>query len=65
MDSALLTSFVLLVATAALVFFLVRHALAFHKVVVRGEHFINTHPLLDIAAVLVFTGGFILTNTIG
>jgi hypothetical protein len=39
--------------------------LAFHRVVVKGERFINDHPLLDIAAVFVFTTGFLLTRTAG
>lgn len=58
-----LTTAVLAIAAAALAFFMIRHTLAFQRLVVRGEHFINNHPLLDIAAVLVFTAGFVLTNS--
>ena len=52
-------------AGAALTLFLVRHGKRFHKLIVKGEAFVVHHPLLDIAAVFVFTAGFVLTRTIG
>lgn len=58
-----LTTAVLLIAAGALALFMIRHTLAFHRVVVRSEHFINEHPLLDIATVLVFTTGFLLAGS--
>ncbi len=62
-NSTWLSTIVLLVAAAALALFMIRHTVAFHRLVVRGEHFVNDHPLLDIATVLVFTAGFVLTST--
>ncbi len=53
------------IAGAALTLFLVRHGKRFHKLIVKGEAFVVHHPLLDIAAVFVFTAGFVLTRTIG
>jgi hypothetical protein len=52
-------------AGAALTLFLVRHGKRFHKLIVKGEAFVVHHPFLDIAAVFVFTAGFVLTRTIG
>lgn len=43
---------------AALVLFFVRHAFAWHKVLVRGERFVLSHPLLDV--VLMGTAVLIL-----
>jgi hypothetical protein len=60
-----LPAIVLVVAGAALIWFAIRHTLAFHRVLIKGEHFINDHPLLDIAAVFIFTSGFVLTRTSG
>ncbi len=51
---------VAVIAAAALVFFMLRNAARFHKLLVRGEHFISTNPVLDIAAVGLFTAGFVL-----
>lgn len=53
------------IAGAALTLFLVRHGKRFHRFIVKGEAFVVHHPLLDIAAVFVFTAGFVLTRTIG
>ncbi len=60
--SALLVS---AIAGAALALFLVRHGRRLHKVLAQGERFVAHHPLLDIAAVFVFTAGFVLTRTTG
>lgn len=53
------------IAGAALTLFLVRHGKRFHRLIIKGEAFVVHHPLLDIAAVFVFTAGFVLTRTIG
>ncbi len=64
-DAAWLPAVVLVIAGVALIWFVVHHTLAFHRLLIRGEHFINDHPLLDIAAVFIFTAGFVLTRTSG
>ena len=60
--SALLIS---AIAGAALTLFLVRHGRRLHGVLIKGEAFVAHHPLLDIAAVFVFTAGYVLTRTTG
>ncbi len=50
---------------AALALFIAQHGLRLRRVFVKGEVFIIHHPLLDIASVLVFTAGFLLTRTSG
>ncbi len=54
----------LLIATALLVF-LMRHGLAWHKVLRRGERFVLKHQFLDITAVTLATIGVILAHTSG
>lgn len=54
----------MLVSVAVLIF-LLRHSLAWHKFLVRGERFILHHPLLDIAIVGLATLGAILLQTSG
>ena len=54
-----------MLASIALLAFLLRHSFAWHKVLVRGEKFILHHPLLDILFVAVATLGFILLQTTG
>jgi len=54
-----------LVVILALAIFLMRHGLAWHKVVRRGERFILKHQLLDITVVTLATIGIILTRTSG
>lgn len=54
-----------MLATGALILFLFRHALAWHKVLVRGERFVLHHPLFDIAAVSISMVGFVLSQTSG
>ncbi len=61
-NSAWLITAMLLIAVTALTFFMVRRTLAFHKAVIKSEHFINDHPMLDIAAVFIFTAGFVLAR---
>lgn len=50
---------------AALLWFVLRHALAWKRVVVHSEEFIIRHRFLDILIVSVATLGFILTRTAG
>lgn len=52
-------------AGAALTLFLVRHGRRVHRLIVQGERFVVHHPILDIAAVFVFTAGYVLTRTTG
>ena len=54
-----------LIIVCALAVFLMRHGLAWHKVIRRGEKFILKHQLLDIIAIALATAGFILTRTSG
>lgn len=53
------------VASSALLIFIIRHGLGIRKLAVEGEVFIMHHPMLDIAVVFVFTAGFILTRGTG
>lgn len=54
-----------LVTALAILWFVIRHGLLFHRVVVRSEELIIHHPLLDIAIVAVATAGVVLTRTAG
>jgi uncharacterized protein YkwD len=54
-----------LVTAAAILWFIIRHGLAFHRVVVKSEEFIIHHPMLDVAIVAVATVGILLTRTAG
>lgn len=54
-----------LAGSAAVVIFLLRHAIAWHKVFIRGERFLLHHPLLDLALVSVATLALILSNQAG
>lgn len=46
----------------ALAIFLLRHAFAWHKVLIKGEEFVSHHPLLDIALVAIATAGLVLSH---
>lgn len=54
-----------MLASIALLLFLLRHSFAWHKVLVKGERFVLHHPLLDIAFVAIATLGYILLQTSG
>lgn len=54
----------MLVSTAILIF-LLRHSLAWHRFIVKGEAFIVKHPLLDIAFITIATLGTVLLQTAG
>jgi hypothetical protein len=54
-----------MLASLALLIFLLRHSFAWHKVLIKGEKFFIKHPLLDIAFVAIATAGFLLAQTTG
>lgn len=54
----------MMVSVAVLVF-LLRHSIAWHRVLARGEQFILHHPLIDIGIVVIVTLGAILLQTSG
>lgn len=54
-----------MIASVALLAFLLRHSFAWHKAIVKGEKFILNHPIIDIVFVGVATLGFVLTQTSG
>ncbi len=54
-----------IVTALAILWFIIRHGLLFHRVVVRGEEFIVHHPMLDVVIVAVATLGVFLTRTAG
>jgi len=54
-----------LAGSAALIVFLLRHGLAWHRIFVRGEEFILHHPLLDVVLVSVVTLSALLAHQSG
>ncbi|HSX06907.1 MAG TPA: CAP domain-containing protein [Candidatus Saccharimonadia bacterium] len=50
---------------AALMLFFIRHALAWHKVLVRGEQFLLSHPFLDVFLMSVAVFAFLLSHISG
>lgn len=56
---------VAVIMAAALALFLLRHAIAWHKVIRKGERFILSHPLLDTAIVAVIVAGLLLSRVSG
>jgi uncharacterized protein YkwD len=56
---------VTLLASGALVAFLLRHGLRLQRAVTSGETFIAHHPLLDITIMVLIMAGFVLTRTSG
>jgi uncharacterized protein YkwD len=54
-----------LIACGALIIFLTHHAVAWHRVIRRGERFMFKHPLLDIVIMGVATLAYIMTQTSG
>ncbi len=51
-----------MIAAVALAIFLLRNAFAWRKVLIEGEEFAAKHPLLDIALIVLATGGMILAH---
>jgi len=56
---------VAVVVAAALALFLLRHAVAWHKVIRKGERFIIKHPWLDAVAVAIVVAGLLLSRVSG
>jgi hypothetical protein len=54
----------ILVTFAAAAVFIVRHSRRLQRLLTKSEAFVSDRPLLDIATVLVFTAGFVLTRVI-
>lgn len=54
-----------LLGTAGLLFFLLRHGFAWHKVLTRGEKLILHHPMLDVLFVSLATLALILSRSTG
>ncbi len=54
-----------LLASVALLAFLLRHSLAWHRFIVKGELFVLHHPVIDIAFVAIAVLGFVLTQSVG
>lgn len=52
-------------AGGALVLFFVRHALAWHKVLVRGERFLLAHPFFDVFLMSAAVLAFLLSHAAG
>lgn len=51
--------------TLAVLFFVIRHSLFWHRALVKSEAFVVRHKLLDVAFVGIATAGFILTRSAG
>lgn len=54
-----------ILATLAVTAVFLRHSLAWHRTLLRGERFILKHKFLDIALVAIGVLGFVLTRTAG
>ena len=63
--SPVLVATVVLVTATAFAVFLFRHWRRLHRYLNQGEAFVYRHAWLDIAAVFVFTAGFVLTRSAG
>jgi uncharacterized protein YkwD len=56
---------IVLIASSALTFFVVNHALRLRRALVKGETFLTHHPAFDMIIVFVFMVGFVLTRASG
>ncbi|MCA9318822.1 hypothetical protein KDA06_04235 [Candidatus Saccharibacteria bacterium] len=54
-----------MITVVALLVFLLRHSLAWHRFLRRGEKFVIHHPLVDIGVVSLVVVGFLLMQTTG
>jgi hypothetical protein len=50
---------------AALALFIIRNGLRLHKLLIKGETAINSHPYIDLVIVSIVTAGVLLTRTSG
>lgn len=56
---------VTLIGLGAISLFLLRHGIAWHKVIRKGEHFILHHPILDVVFVGAAVLAFVLSHSAG
>lgn len=56
---------VVTLATVAMAIFIIRHGLAWHRLLVKSERFVLHHKLLDIILIAVAVLGAVLTRTVG
>ena len=56
---------VTLIASSAVVVFVIRHGLYLRRLLLRGERFVTHHAVLDLVVVTIATIGFIITRTSG
>lgn len=54
-----------MLASLAVLIFLLRHSFAWRKLLIKGEKFVLKHPIIDIAVVIIAVAGFVLTRTAG
>lgn len=54
-----------MVMSVAVLIFLLRHSMAWHRVLVRGERFVIHHPVIDITAVGIVVAALLLLQTSG
>lgn len=59
------TAFMSLLASAALVFVLVRHGFAWRRYIKNSEKFVVHHPLIDLGAVFIVVAAMVLIQTAG
>lgn len=55
---------IIIMAGVAFAIFVFQHWFRVQRLINRGERFIVKHPLFDLALVVVFTAGFILTRSV-
>lgn len=53
------------IAGIGMIYFVMRHSLYMHKVMVKSEAYVVNHPFLDITIVLLCTVSVVLTHTVG
>lgn len=56
---------VIMLGTSACMFLVVRHTLAWRKMLVKSEKFVLRHPLLDVLAVTIVSAALTLSHTAG
>lgn len=54
-----------LIASSAIIVFLIRHGLYLRRIFMKGELYVVHHPILDFVIITIATVGFILTRTSG
>ena len=54
-----------LLASSALIVFVMRHGFRLRKAFLRGEHYALSHPGFDFAVVTIIMVGYILTRSSG